>query len=156
MSATALVPFAHTSKPDTMNRIKRTIKQMLLLAVATISACSREDDINEIFTGHTWQLTYIDNGDIRRWPAQTDNYGLQFTQTGFTATTPGGGSINGRWHADGSTREFRCSDVRSSGIANNDTIGQMMLKQLKEAVSYDGDIHYLKIIKDKNQQMQFR
>ena len=140
-----------------MNWTKRTIRQvLLLLAVATLAACSREDDINEIFTGHTWQLTYIDDGGIRRWPAQTDKYSLQFTQTGFNASTPGGGSINGRWYADGSTREFHCSDVRSSGIANNDTIGQIMLKQLKEAVSYDGDIHFLKIIKDKNQQMQFR
>ena len=140
-----------------MNRIKKTIRQaLLLLAVATIAACSREDDINEIFSGHTWQLTYIDDGGIRRWPAQTDKYSLQFTQTGFNASTPGGGSINGRWHADGSTREFRCTDISSSNIANNDTIGRLMLKQLKEAVSYDGDIHYLKIIKDKNQQMQFR
>ncbi|MBO7290245.1 MAG: DUF4847 family protein [Bacteroidaceae bacterium] len=140
-----------------MNRIKRTIKQMLmLLAVAAIAACSREDDINEIFTGHTWKLTYIVDGDIRRWPAQTDNYSLQFTQAGFTATTPGGGTINGHWHADGSTREFRCTDIRSSGIAGNDTIGRLMLNQLKEASSYEGDIHFLKIIKDKNQQMQFR
>ncbi len=140
-----------------MNRIKKNIRQaLLLLAVATIAACSREDDINEIFSGHTWQLTYIDDGGIRRWPAQTDKYSLQFTQTGFNASTPGGGTINGRWQANGETREFRCTDIRSSGIANNDTIGQIMLKQLKEAVSYDGDIHYLKIIKDKNQQMQFR
>lgn len=140
-----------------MNRIKRTIKQMLmLLAVTTIAACTKGDDINEIFTGHTWQLTYIDDGGIRRWPAYNDNYSLQFTQAGFNATTPGGGSISGHWQADGSTRAFRCTDVRSSGIANNDTIGRLMLKQLKEAESYNGDIHFLKIIKDKNQQMQFR
>ena len=140
-----------------MNRIKRTIKQMLmLLAVTTIAACTKGDDINEIFTGHTWQLTYIDDGGIRRWPAYNDNYSLQFTQAGFNATTPGGGSISGHWQANGETRAFRCTDVRSSGIANNDTIGRLMLKQLKEAESYNGDIHFLKIIKDKNQQMQFR
>lgn len=137
--------------------MKRIIKHtLMLLAVATIAACSKGDDINEIFTGHQWQLTYIDDGGIRRWPAYNDKYSLQFTQTGFSATTPGGGSINGRWQANGETREFRCTDVRSSSIANNDTIGRLMLKQLKEAESYNGDIHFLKIIKDKNQQMQFR
>jgi hypothetical protein len=128
----------------------------LLLVVATIAACSREDDINEIFTGHTWQLTYIDDGGLRRWPGYNMSYSLQFTQTGFNASTPGGGSISGRWQANGETHEFRCTDISSSNIANNDTIGRLMLKQLKEAVSYDGDIHYLKLIKDKNQQMQFR
>lgn len=140
-----------------MNRIKRTIRHsLMLLAVATIAACNKGDDINEIFIGHQWQLTYIDDGGNRRWPGYDKKYSLQFTQSGFTANTPGGGSIKGSWQADGKTHEFRCTDIHSSGIASNDTIGNLMLKHLKEAVKYDGDTHYLKIIKDKNQQMQFR
>ena len=127
----------------------------MLLAVATIAACNKGDDINEIFIGHQWQLTYIDDGGNRHRPGYDKKYSLQFTQSGFTANTPGGGSIKGSWQADGKTHEFRCTNIHSSGIASNDTIGNLMLKHLKEAVKYDGDTHYLQIIKEKNNLMQF-
>ena len=139
-----------------MNRIKRITRHIfLLLAVATIAACNKGDDINEIFIGHQWQLTYIDDGGNRRWPGYDKKYSLQFTQSGFTANTPGGGSIKGSWQADGKTREFRCTNIHTEGISANDTIARLMIQMFSEATSYDGDTHYLQIIKGKNNLMQF-
>lgn len=136
--------------------IARTIKSLIFVSVLTLfAACDSGDDVEEIFVGHDWKLTYIEDGSTRRWPSQEREYSLRFTGSGFTATTPGGGSINGRWQADGKTREFRCSDIRTSSVAANDTIAQLMIQLLREAVSYDGDIHYLQIIKEKNHLMQF-
>lgn len=139
-----------------MKNIAKTVKgAIFVLAFAAIVSCNNSDDINEIFIGHDWILTYIENGGIRRWSSHENAYSLTFGANSFNATTPGGGRISGRWHANGATREFRCSDIRTEGIGGNDTIARHMVQIFNEATSYDGDIHYLQIIKEKNHLMQF-
>ena len=139
-----------------MKNIARIAKRVIFaLALTAIAACNNSDDINEIFVGHDWRLTYIEDGEFRRWPSQQNTYILTFGANSFNATTPGGGKINGRWFADGKTREFRCNNISTEGIDANDTIARLMVQMFKEAVSYDGDIHYLQIIKEDNHLMQF-
>ena len=92
-----------------MKNIAKTVKgAIFVLAFAAIVSCNNSDDINEIFIGHDWILTYIENGGIRRWSSHENAYSLTFGANSFNATTPGGGRISGRWHANGATREFRC------------------------------------------------
>lgn len=139
-----------------MTNIAKTVKSLIfVLALTSIAACNKSDELDEIFLDPNWKLTYIQESGIRRWPSQGNEYSLKFTDSGFSVTTPNGGSIKGRWHADGKTREFRCSDIRTSSISVNDTIARKMLQLLQEAKSYNGDIHFLQIIKDKDQLMQF-
>ena len=120
-----------------------------------LSACNNSDDVNEIFIGHNWKLTYIEEGGIRRWSSQENPYGLTFAANTFSATTPSGGKISGRWSANGKTREFRCTNIHTEGISASDTIARQMIQMFTEATSYDGDTHYLQIIKEKNNLMQF-
>jgi hypothetical protein len=137
---------------DIVKTIKRTI---FALAIAATAACSSSDDVSEIFTGHNWKLTYIDDGNVRRWPSADKSYSLRFTTNGFTATTPSGGSIKGRWTANGETRTFFSSNINASGIAANDTIGLQLQDILTNATQYNGDTHYLQIIKDNRHLIQF-
>ena len=139
-----------------MRYIAKTAKTFIfVLTFITLSACNNSDDINEIFIGNDWKLTYIEEGGIRRWSSQENAYSLTFAANSFSATTPGGGKISGRWSANGNTREFRCTNIHTEGISANDTIARLMIQMFSEATSYDGDTHYLQIIKKKNNLMQF-
>ena len=139
-----------------MYKIKKISKGILLaLALLSTASCNNSDDITEIFIGHDWRLTYIEEGGERRWPSQENTYSLMFGETSFNAITPGGGKINGRWSANGKTREFRCTNIRSEGINPGDTIARAMLQIFNDATFYNGDIHYLQIKKDEKHYMQF-
>ena len=139
-----------------MRNIVKTAKSTIFAVIlAMVVSCNNSDDINEIFIGHNWQLTYIEEGGIRRWPSQENSYSLMFGENSFNATTPGGGSISGRWSANGKTRQFSCTSIRIEGISTTDTIARQMVEMFRNARTYDGDIHYLQIIKEKNHLMQF-
>ena len=138
-----------------MRNIAKAAKSAIFALALALTACNNSDDISEIFIGHDWRLTYIEEGGIRRWPSQNSGYSLMFGENSFDATTPNGGKISGRWSANGETRQFSCTNIRTEGISANDTIARQMVELLKEAKSYDGDIHYLQIIKEKNHLMQF-
>ena len=139
-----------------MEYIAKTAKTLIfVLTLAMLAACNNSDDVNEIFIGHNWKLTYIEEGGIRRWSSQENPYSLTFGANSFSATTPNGGKISGKWSADGKTREFRCTNIHTEGINASDTIARQMIQMFTEATSYDGDTHYLQIIKGKNNLMQF-
>ena len=140
-----------------MKSIVKTAKKIIfvLTLAMMVSSCNNSDNISEIFIGHDWRLTYIEEGGIRRFSSQDRTYSLIFTETRFNATTPGGGKISGQWSANGNTREFRCTNISTNGISANDTIAKQMIQMFSEATSYNGDIHYLQIIKEKNHLMQF-
>ena len=139
-----------------MKDIVKTVKRIIFaLAIAAIVSCNTKDDINEIFIGHEWRLTYIEAEGIRQWPSQENIYSLTFTENYFNAYTPGGGTIRGRWSADGKTREFRCSNIQTAGINAADKIAMDMIKMFTEATSYGGDSHYIQIITEDKNLMQF-
>ena len=139
-----------------MRNIAKTTKSLILvLALAAFAACDNSDDISEIFIGNDWKLSYTEEGGIRRWPSQEIPYTLTFGANNFNAHTPNGGKISGQWSANGKTREFRCSNIRTEGINANDTIARQMVQLFKEATAYGGDSHYIQIFKNKNHYMQF-
>ncbi|MBR5593250.1 MAG: DUF4847 family protein [Bacteroidaceae bacterium] len=139
-----------------MKGIAKTAKRLIfVLAMAAIASCNNSDDIGEIFIGHDWKLSYIKDGETTQWSPQGKVYNVKFASNSFDAFTPGGGRISGRWSANGNTREFRCTNIQSEGIDSNDTIATHIMQMFSNATSYDGDTHYLQIIKDKNHFMQF-
>ena len=139
-----------------MTSIAKTAKNVIFaLSFALLAACNNSDDVGEIFVGHDWKLTFVEQGGTKRWSSRENAYGIMFAENSFNATTPGGGKISGRWSADGNTREFRCTNIRTEGIGANDTIARQMIQLFNEATTYDGDTHYLQIIKDKSHYMQF-
>ena len=139
-----------------MNNIAKITKSLIfILTLAAFAACDNSDDISEIFIGNDWKLSFTEEGGIRRWSSHDSPYSLKFGANNFNASTPNGGKISGQWQANGMTREFRCSNIRTEGISANDTIARQMVQLFKEATSYGGDSNYLQIFKNKNHYMQF-
>lgn len=130
---------------------------MLLTFALAMVACNTTDDIEAIFSGQTWYLTYIKNGDEKTTPKNGKIYSIDFNKNAqFEARVPGGGVIKGRWHADGSDKHsFNCTNVTYEGFISGDSIANNMLNILQNATSYNGDTNWLHIIKDKNTEMQF-
>jgi hypothetical protein len=139
-----------------MNRHTRnTLKALLLLVLSfTAVACNDEDDINEIFRERTWYLTYVKDGGVERIPNKK-LYSIVFMKDNFIARMPNGTTVKGLWQADGRTRTFRCTNVSADGGFSGDTIAEKMYGIIRNAQKYDGDIHWLQIIQDKNTHMQF-
>lgn len=123
----------------------------LLLA---LMACTPDDSIGEIFIDRQWTLTYVTENSVQ-YNNRGKKYPVLFTEDGFTATTPGGSSISGKWEANGETRKFHCWNVQVAGSLKGDTIAEKMLGIFKEASSYSGDTNWLRIKKDNNNYMLF-
>lgn len=138
-----------------MKNIAKQIKRIIFatILVTAVIAC-KEDDINEIFVEREWKLTLIKDGGEMKY-TQDKVYTIQFFDNTFKATLPNGGAINGNWKANGSTREFSCSNVRTSGSFAGDTIAQKMVQILTNAKKYSGDTNWLQIKQQENVYMQF-
>ena len=138
-----------------MKNIAKQIKRIIFatILVTAVIAC-KEDDINEIFVEREWKLTLINYGGEKKY-TEGKIYAIQFFDNTFKATLPNGGTINGNWKANGNTREFSCSNVRTSGSFAGDTIAQKMVQILTNAKKYNGDTNWLQIKQQENVFMQF-
>lgn len=116
-----------------------------LVAALSFCACSNEDDIGEIFTGHDWTLAFIQEGNDKSTPKDGD-YTIVFNSSTFTLTTPANATITGNWQADGESRSFRCSNIRTTENINSDNTANKMKQLLQNATSYAGDANWLQII----------
>lgn len=118
------------------------------------ASCEREDDINAIFRGSTWYLTYVKDGEKERYTQK--KYSINFVNNNFEARMPGGATIKGIWYADGGeSHAFSCSNIRITDSFAGDTIAEKMYSILKNAKRYNGTTTWLQIIQDKNTYMQF-
>ena len=151
------MPSLVTKKKDTMKHfIKITKALILLFSVAMLfSACNKDDDIEEIFTGKAWNLTFIQDG-VKRIVPQEGNYILYFGATDFSFITPSGNTITGNWIADGNSRSFICDKIATNGNIDNDIVAKSAMSVLKNAIRYDGDANWIQIIEQPNNiYMQF-
>lgn len=136
------------------NRIIKTA--LIILAAISFASCNKEDDIQEIFIDRIWTLTFIQEGKEHFVPQNNTAYTMLFKGNTFTLTTPANATITGNWQADGDSRTFRCSNIRTNGNITNDDIAKRMRNMLQNAVSYNGDANYLQIIVQQgNAFMQF-
>lgn len=156
MNVTEYPPYALTYKFYTMKNIAVQIKRIIFAVVfaGTISACSSDDDVKEIFLDREWNLTYINDGGVKIF-TKDKIYSVTFLDNGFKVAAPGGVGISGKWKADGGTHEFRCSDIRTSGNIQGDTIATKMLQIFTNAKKYSGDTNWLQIKQQDNVFMQF-
>ncbi len=122
-------------------------------AMLLLGSCTNSDDIADIFINRIWKLSFFYEG--KRIPAKS-GYSIQFHEETFTATTPDGAVISGKWKADGKNRSFHCNQVRvTNGNISNDTTAVKMKKFLEESTSYGGDTNYLQIKIHNNAYMHF-
>lgn len=139
-----------------METIAKTTKRVIfaLITLTLLVSCTKEDDIEDIFVERNWSLTRI----VERTLTSYNNgkkYSIEFFETTFEARMPNGSTIHGNWSADGSTREFKCSNMRTSGNISGDSIARKIERILTGARKYSGDSHWLKIMEQENIYLMF-
>lgn len=143
-----------------------TFRQLLyILTVVLLSAaatgCTPENDIEGIFVGRTWKLSYFCTVDGDDWkhdvkPLMTQEemksvntagkYQITFhdgTFSGIAYDT----TFSGRWEAEGDSYDFKLTITESSGQEQDET-GRKFLDSLKKARYYLGDYNSVKIFYD--------
>ena len=107
----------------------------LTLVIPFLSGCNDTDDVQKIFTGKTWKMTYITKKNEHSWYKFTDvseaiykSYdpinGTKAFKIAFTGSTEdniirgefsGSGSVTftGTWQADGKSNEFRITGIKN-------------------------------------------
>lgn len=143
----------------------------ILLALPFLSGCNDDDDVLGIFTDHTWRLTNIfekgkpENPYTGFWNEseyeayvkalnKSDNFTINFEGIEKSGVASGAFSgyatnsdVSGEWHAEASSNKMGIDVKRSS---NKDAAGREFIEGLKNAHSYDGDYHNLRIHYKKN------
>ena len=138
--------------------MKRSIFQIvgLLLLLPLFSGCNDSDDLQGIFTGKTWKLTYINLKDkggwmngfsekrIKIWNENQESYTITFTETEEDNRISNGAvkgriitaELTGTWSANGKNNEFHAS---VTNVNENDDLAKEFIKGLNNASSYIGD-----------------
>lgn len=138
--------------------MKRSIFQIvgLLLLLPLFSGCNDSDDLQGIFTGKTWKLTYINLKDKGEWMNGFSEKSIKIlneNQESYTITFTGteednrisNGAVKGRiitadltgtWSANGKNNEFHAS---VTNVNENDDLAKEFIKGLNNASSYIGD-----------------
>lgn len=129
---------------------------IILTVCLLLAACSKEDDINEIFNGNRFKITGLTyNGqktvkDVKEFYAVDDTYWIAFSQMTVTGVLQPGMTVEGTWKADGSNRQLTIN-LTSPKNANGATdICNKVFNILKNATSYSGDRNVLRIKRDSN------
>ena len=128
----------------------------LLLLLPLFSGCNDSDDLQGIFTGKTWKLTYINLKDKGGWMNGFSEKSIKIlneNQESYTITFTGteednrisNGAVKGRiitadltgtWSANGKNNEFHAS---VTNVNENDDLAKEFIKGLNNASSYIGD-----------------
>lgn len=138
--------------------MKRSIFQIvgLLLLLPLFSGCNDSDDLQGIFTGKTWKLTYINLKDKGGWTngfseksikilsENQESYTITFTGTEEDNRISNGAvkgkiitaDLTGTWSANGKNNEFHAS---VTNVNENDDLAKEFIKGLNNASSYIGD-----------------
>ena len=135
----------------------------LTLVIPFLSGCNDTDDVQKIFTGKTWKMTYITKKNEHSWYKFTDvseaiykSYdpinGTKAFKIAFTGSTEdniirgefsGSGSVTftGTWQADWNSIEFSITGIKiqPSYGDSKDTLAKHFVEGLENATSYEGD-----------------
>lgn len=132
---------------------------LLLLLLPALSGCNDTDDVQRIFTGKTWKLTYITKKDDHKpydfWEGNADamkaslklleggnNFLINFTGATTDDIIKGNVSgtataqFEGTWSANAKSQDFQAA---VKGGSEKDILAKKFLEILNKANSYSGD-----------------
>lgn len=142
----------------------KSLKNLFILCtIICLCGCNEADDVQAIFTGKMWKLTYITKKDSNKWykfPDVSDANYEQYvkgsttffiTFTGSTSdnitqgSMTGAGSVlfTGEWSANGKSRKFSSSLRESKVMDPNDRLGNRIIQGFKNGTSYEGNANNL-------------
>lgn len=136
-----------------------------IILIPILSGCNDTDDVQKIFTGKTWKMTYITKKGEHKWytfpGVDEKNYfsydptnGTRAFRITFTGSTSdnringdfnGSGSVimNGAWEANGEKKTFRTTVKDSRVVDSNDKLGKYIIEAITKTTSYEGDEYNL-------------
>ncbi|MGI6218743.1 MAG: DUF4847 family protein [Bacteroidaceae bacterium] len=146
-------------KSTATQRLKAWVKWLVpcLFCLIALHSCNDEDDVNEIFTGKTWKLTYL--GSTDDWEdlssgVNLNNYATEkrplksYTVIFYEGSVRITGAENtvwtGTWSADGKNNTFHINITEKQGegtTANEKTF----LEQVAGACYYRGSAVLLRL-----------
>jgi hypothetical protein len=131
---------------------------MLIMALPLLTACNDTDDVQSIFTGRSWKLTYITQKNKHAWYKFSDvtdemykqydpvsgskSFVISFSGTAKdetitgNVTGEGAATLSGTWSANGKTRAVSTNITRSTA---SDALAKKIVEGVKNATSYEGD-----------------
>lgn len=136
---------------------------LFTLCTLLLAGCSREDDVETIFTGKEWHLAGFyqthdwDNPNmgtpINDYNSHTNlaAYNVAFLTDGMAIVTlPQGCSLQGQWTADGAKRTFAITEwkVTSGDPTQLGGYGKLMYDNLLKVAYYQGDSNYIRLFDD--------
>lgn len=152
-----------------MKWFKNLMFLLCIILLPLCVSCNDTDDVEQIFTGKVWRLTYITDGKSYRWysfpnvdekayKAYDPVSGSRIYTVEFTGLASGGvingafkanGSVkmDGSWRADGKENSFSM-DVKNRSVTDaSDPLGGIIADGLAAASAYSGDdqnlfLHY--------------
>lgn len=124
------------------------------IALLTLTCCSREDDVNEIFNGKTWYMNggVINgmklNSEIKNFYTTAGDaaYKISFTGDAFQCVLSDGVTFNGTWSADGKNHTIVLK-IRKKPEMNNPFDNQIY-NIISSAKSYDSGADFLFLKQD--------
>ena len=129
---------------------------LMVLPILATASCSSEDDVEDIFTSHTWYVTNIYSTASKTSAVtditalyKTNSYYVKFASNGtLSGMSSQNREFSGTWSANGTSRTLSIT-INGSG---NDATSKLLLKALSEAGSYAGDNNVLTIYPEGNGQ----
>lgn len=132
---------------------------VLFLLQGWCSSCSQCDDMEAIFLGKAWQLTYRPDMMDRLFETEEEkeetlkllkkagNFTITFTGTSKEDVITGNFSaqgvtsqVSGTWTANGRTNELRMT-ITSAAQAEQNTLARHMMECIRNVTEYKGDVN---------------
>lgn len=135
--------------------MRYTLYIYIIATLATLfllfTACSKEDDVNDIFFNKTWQITGA------KYQGKVWNNNVSFLYDGYhnltlysdgtcSGTFTNGSKMHAKYALDGKKHTIRFININRSEITNvND---KTLIDILSNTTHYNGDVNQMKFITD--------
>lgn len=129
---------------------------LILLILSSLSSCSQEDDIEEIFVGKTW---YMDgatingmrlNDEIKNFYTEAGEgaYYISFSSDTFQGVLSSGVTFSGKWSANGKKQSITFDITNKPNTTL--TFDKQIYNIISAASSYTSGADFMHLSKDGN------
>ena len=127
----------------------------LLVLLTSITACSNEDDIEDILVGRTWYMNGATingmklNSEIKNFytDAGENAYFISFSAGTFTGVLSEGVHFSGTWSANGKKQTISMTIKKQP--ATQSTFDKQIYKIISSVTSYNSGADFLRLQEDK-------
>ncbi|MDO4737295.1 MAG: hypothetical protein Q4A50_01590 [Bacteroidales bacterium] len=127
----------------------------LLVLLTSITACSNEDDIEDILVGRTWYMNGATingmklNSEIKNFytDAGENAYFISFSAGTFTGVLSEGVHFSGTWSANGKKQTISMTVKKQP--ATQSTFDKQIYKIISSVTSYNSGADFLRLQEDK-------